>query len=182
MGTCSRKDRSAIVWGTAASRWGPDWRAAQRPRSHRVPGVRHRVAGLQAVRRAGRKLCRRWADVARSGFDSELASGWSPEIRRRAPVSGMAASRCNPAAPQTLLRCSSADWRKPPLVQQRLALARLPPDLDQEHWSRQNSRQGTEQPRSRSERTMRIRLDRRQADEVARSRLAAIPLCPCRQL
>jgi hypothetical protein len=117
--------------------------------------------------------------VAQSGFDSELASGLSPETDRRATVSGMAASRCNPAAPQTLLRCSSADCQEPTLVQQRLALARLPSDLDQKYWSRQNSRQGPEQPRSRSERTMRMRLDQRQADEAALLRLAAIPLCPC---
>ena len=55
---CSRKDRLAIVWGTAANPWDPDWRAARRPPSHRVLAVRHRVAGPQAACRAGRKLSR----------------------------------------------------------------------------------------------------------------------------
>jgi hypothetical protein len=114
---CSRKDRSAIVWGTAASPWDPDWRAG-----------RHRVAGPVVVSKAGRKVRRCSADAAQFGFDSGLASALSRGTGRRATVSGKAASRCNPAVPQTLVLRSS--WREQPLVQQRLALSRLPSGLD----------------------------------------------------
>jgi hypothetical protein len=122
---CSRKDRSAIVWGTAASPWDPDWRAGRR--SHWVAG-RHRVAGPVVVSKAGRKVRRCSADAAQFGFDSGLASALSRGTGRRATVSGKAASRCNPAVPQTLVLRSS--WREQPLVQQRLALSRLPSGLD----------------------------------------------------
>jgi len=93
-----------------------------------VSGVRHRVAGPVVVSKAGRKVCRCSADAAQFGFDSGLASALSRGIGRRATVSGKAASRCNPAVPQTLVLRSS--WREQPLVQQRLELSRLPSGLD----------------------------------------------------
>jgi hypothetical protein len=100
---CSRKDRSAIVWDTAASRWDLDSQEAPRLRSHPMR-VRCRPVGLES--KADWKVCRCWADAARS--DSGLASPSSRGTSQRETVSDTVASLCNPAVPEAPQRHSGA--------------------------------------------------------------------------
>jgi hypothetical protein len=57
-----------------------------------VAGAYRRVAGSEAAGRAGQKLCRCWADVARFGFDLALVSGLSHETHRPPPARPMTLS------------------------------------------------------------------------------------------
>ena len=92
---CSRKDRSAIVWDTAASRWNLDLLEALRLRSHPMR-IRCRPVGLES--KADWKVCRCWADAARS--DSGLAFPSSRGTSQRETASDTVASLCNPAVPE----------------------------------------------------------------------------------